>query len=368
VKATIAFRASKNHLKISTGDFLQTALFIESKRAKYINEKKYHLSRKETGLKFPLTIDRETGTYFIDLEGDRRTFIGQGKKKVVTKAILYDSILPKVVARGEQLLDKNSEAGFIYELKREMRMTQILRGTSGVFSVLGVDQHRRDDKEVVNIYSKLYHPGQLQAALLDKKVQLSMYEKMRAALDILQGLESLHTRGIVHRDLGARNYLINIPSGPPGHRNVEVVIADLGRAEFITEVGFTKVQGNTTYAAPEALFHDQMKCEKYFATDVFAVGCTLYFLFHEKQAPWQEFRYLKDLKRSVQDRHRELVSRINQSTEQRRLELTAKRGAGIISRRENFELVILRMLHVDPHKRGTAMELRQQLESVVNAP
>ena len=57
--------------------------------------------------------------------------------------------------------------------------------------------------------------------MFDKRYELSLYEQVYAAMNILKGLKALHKQAIVHRDLGARNYLIHIPKGKPAKRKLK---------------------------------------------------------------------------------------------------------------------------------------------------
>lgn len=349
VQATRKINLKKTGLGISKGQFLQSALYIEEKGKKLFAHKKGYLKSHKTGLKHTLEVDPKLKTAFIVFDS-KRAFLGEGKKKQVTKAIHYSRKRPQVVARAEQASAS----------KREMSITKKLHGSQGLFKTLGFATHNKGSKKYSTIYARLYKPGSLET-FFEKKYKLSLYEKMKVALDILCGLEKIHSLKIVHRDLGARNYLIHVPSGKPGKRKVEACVADLGRADYIKNVKDSKVQGNTTYTAPEGLFRSKLARHDYLATDLFATGCVLYRLFYGEKAPWQLVHYVKDTHRPIKKRYVEMSDSIRKATWHRRHYLGSKTK---LSPKEQFEHLILKMLHVEPSKRGTAKEQRQKLEKI----
>lgn len=351
IEAVRSIKKYHTNLDLKSSELMRTALFIETSLPKYAKSHKTYVSKQSTGLPHSLEYDPEHKASFIVLNG-KDTYIGKGKKKVVYKAIHYKHDHPKVVARATDQV-KNS---------REHALTKKLHGKPGIFETVGFGKNVKNGKHYCTIYSKLYRPGSLQDAM-DKKYVLSTYEKMKAASEVLDGLYTLHKNGIVHRDLGARNYLIDIPKGKPKKRNVSAVVADLGRATYAKRASDTKVQGNTTYTAPEGLFRKKLKGKDYYKTDVFATGCMLYRLFYGKMAPWQDKSYIKDTSESVYSRYKEMTHRIKKATKSRRSHLAAK-GAHR-SNKEEFEFLILRMLHTNPDKRPTAKQLSQKMKKIV---
>lgn len=350
INATQLIKKYHTNLDCKSPELLQTALFIETTLPKYAKKHKYYLSKQRTGLAHTVEYDPTHDTTFIVLDG-KKNYIGKGKKKTVHKAIHYTHSHPKVVARAVDQV-KHS---------REHSLTKKLHGSPGIYTTVGFGKNTKGGKPYSTIYSKLYRPGSLQDAL-DKKYRLSTYEKMKVACDILEGLYSLHKNGIVHRDLGARNHFIDIPRGKPGRRKVSASIADLGRSTYAVRAADTKVQGNTTYTAPEGLYRKKLKGQDYYKTDVFAVGCVLYRLFYNKKAPWQEKSYVKDTKRSLYSRYKSMRHAIKRASKARRTHLATKHAK--LTPKEEFELLVLRMVHTDPAKRGTAKELSAKMNKI----
>ncbi len=98
------------------------------------------------------------------------------------------------------------------------------------------------------------------------------------ALQVTEGLEYAHYRGIVHRDIKPSNVLIS--------RRGEVKIMDFGIARDpgkseLTQVGLAV--GTPAYMAPEQIRGDRID----FRTDIFAVGIVLYEMLAGSK-PWPE--------------------------------------------------------------------------------
>lgn len=339
VKERIAF--------VSVRDFLQAALFIETRLQDYIEQEQYYLPKDTTGLSYALEYDPTTRAHFIILEG-KEAELGSGKMKVVTKAIYYTHKNPKLVARAEQTSP----------MDKELEITKLTANFPGMFETLGFGSHYEGNTLHTTIYSKLYNPGSLEV-MYESGQRLSLYEQVKVALNIVKGLEALHKAGIVHRDLGARNYLVHIPSGKKGRRDVVGCIADLGRADYIENVAHSKVQGNTTYTAPEGIFLDKMTGESYYKSDVFAVGCVFYRLIHGRKGMWQNPHHVKDTFIPAKERYKMKVQLLEIATKSRRDMLKRKANR---SNEEEFEYVVLGMLEAHPEKRESARSARIKME------
>ncbi len=224
------------NLGISQKEFLTLIHFIN----RYADDRSAVYRKEHTGLSHAIEYDHNAKKYFIVLEGDG-VYLGEGVKKTVTKALYYQKRGAKVVARGIQTIP----------MPKELALTKYLQGSPGLFKTLGFCKHKDSQEEYSIIYSKLYNPGSLDIAF-KKNLPFTLYEKVRIARGITRGLATLHRKGIVHRDLGVKNYLINIPKGRLGKRKIEACIADFGRASYeFSVISCPRLQGNTRYQAPE---------------------------------------------------------------------------------------------------------------------
>lgn len=345
-------------LRISLKELLLCTFFIETELPSSIENHKYYLKKEETGLSCNLEYDPETKLCFILLEGIKGGRIGRGKFKKVWKAVLYAQDRVEIVARAEQRLP----------MEKEVAMMRCLRGVPGIFETIAFTRHEDAGIQYTTVYSKLYTHSSLQK-LFDKKVALDTTDKVAIARQILQGLQELHKRHILHCDLGARNYLVAILQNEHKKqvkRQVRCVISDFGRAVLLDEVNTAaRLQGNTSYIAPEALFRESMQEADYFASEVFAVGCVLYNLFYEKRAGWQLPHYGQDTReRAVV--YDEYVQHIRTLRDERYRVLSEKVQSGSkLSVEEQFEHLVLKMVDPDPKARGSAAELAVLFEAML---
>lgn len=106
---------------------------------------------------------------------------------------------------------------------------------------------------------------------LTRYPHLPFYVKRNILLDVAKGLQYLHGKSLIHRDLTAKNVLIG--------DNLRAKIADLGVAKIISDdiLGqfpkFTEAPGNVHYMPPEAFVRGSDEGVKYdHALDIFSYG------------------------------------------------------------------------------------------------
>ena len=361
IEATQAIGKQKiKNLGSSRSKFLQTALFIEYALPEYVKRKHFFLKKEQTGLSCALEYDPQTKKTFIILDKNEKTYLGRGANKVVTKSILYNKSKPEIIARALQTQVREIE----------LEITSKFKDAEGIMKVLSCTKYIDKGVTYRTIYAKLYNTGSLSHAF-KMKCKFSLYEKMKIAHNILQGLRELHEKNIAHFDIASANCLIEIPREPPGRRNIVAVIADLGRANTINTPfdPNKRVQGHTSYTPPEGLFTEKMRGRDYCSSDVYAVGCIFYQLFYNKLAPWQDSKLIRSKTESKSMVHDKLVGKIQQYTGARRTYLTyrlahASENDPLITR-EAFEHLILRMVDPNPKARGTAAELYQELKMIM---
>jgi serine/threonine-protein kinase len=119
-----------------------------------------------------------------------------------------------------------------------------------------------------------YLEGQdLQQRLCDP-VKMSLARKLDVALDLCEGLEFAHSRGVVHRDVKPANIFITNAGN--------VKILDFGLARLITSqlTNSNMLMGTLNYIAPEQVRGDPADHR----SDVFSVGVVIYELLGSKKA------------------------------------------------------------------------------------
>jgi len=346
VQATKHYGKIRHEAGFATASFLQAALFFEHSLPDYVHRKKNYLKEKKTGLSVPVEYDRKREAAFIVLDDMKSAYLGEGARKTAYKAIFYNKGKPQMVARAEQRGGMGKEADI---MKR-------LEGAPGVVRLDGFGKHKAKGKKYTTVYTKLYNSKDLKTAFEDK-TPFSLYEKMHIALQALKGLDAMHSKHIVHRDIGAQNIFLNIPAGRMGKRAIEAVIADFGWSCFTKSCKHKKAQASIVHTAPEGLYYEDMKKKDYYATDVYALGLVFHRLIYEKKGPNKGIRV-----RSTKGYYKKLSRRLYREIDRRKKQIQNDPT----SQSKEFKLLTLRMISPNPKARGTAKSLLADMERIVH--
>ena len=99
--------------------------------------------------------------------------------------------------------------------------------------------------------------------------ELKLADKLQIFLEICKGLEVLHSKGILHRDLKCENVLLSTDSDG----KLLVKLADFGASRDVTNVtGKLTLIGTPSYVSPELLTGKSYGK----ANDIWGLGCLLY--------------------------------------------------------------------------------------------
>jgi serine/threonine-protein kinase len=193
------------------------------------------------------------------------TLIGEGAMGIVWKA--YDTVLRRYVAL--KLLSNH------FGKTKEMQ-ERFLREARAA----GAIQH----PNIVTVYDLGDAEGQLFIAMelvegrdlsdiITLREPMALERKLDLVIELLDGLHFAHQRGIIHRDVKPSNVRI-VPDG-----RVKIMDFGIARLQSADASGSGAIVGTPTYMAPEQITNGAITP----ATDVFAVGCTLYELlsFHK---------------------------------------------------------------------------------------
>lgn len=107
--------------------------------------------------------------------------------------------------------------------------------------------------------------GSLFDVLHNKRIELSFSRRVRMALDCARGMQHLHERQLIHRDLKSLNLLVS--------EDFTVKVADFGLARIVnTNTGMTSQIGTPHWTAPEVVE------TKYYSTsaDVYSFGIVMW--------------------------------------------------------------------------------------------
>ena len=353
-KAALEIRKISQKI-LSKDEAAHIAWFIETKLPQEIHHGNDFFECSNTQLAFPIEYDPKSKLTFIHLGSHKEGSIGKGKCKIVTKSILYHPEHPELVANCE------AESS----LKHEIVATKLLASKPGIFHVYAITQHKKDKKTHTSILCKLYNRGSLERFIKRHGSSLTLQEKMHMALNVLEGLRHIHESGFVHRDLGTRNYLVNVSHDPKTKKRViDAVIADLGRTLPLEDAVAKVAQGNSSYTPPEGLEIERLMAKDYCAIDIYALGCALFRLQYPKQeVPHFPVKQCIKEGKGTSQLKKKFVKTLRDFLEEKQTQLSHKKSD---SQQAEFEKLILKMVHYDPQCRGNAQELTSQLKKIMS--
>jgi len=130
--------------------------------------------------------------------------------------------------------------------------------------------HESGEADGLLYYVMPYAEGESLRQRLDREKQLAVDESVRIAVEVADGLDYAHQKGVVHRDIKPGNILLSA-----GH----AVIADFGiaraievaRADRVTSTGLGV--GTPLYVSPEQATAQETLDGR---TDIYSLGCVLY--------------------------------------------------------------------------------------------
>eukprot|EP00005_Dracoamoeba_jomungandri_P010355 CAMPEP_0174275250 /NCGR_PEP_ID=MMETSP0439-20130205/59722_1 /TAXON_ID=0 /ORGANISM="Stereomyxa ramosa, Strain Chinc5" /LENGTH=905 /DNA_ID=CAMNT_0015367335 /DNA_START=912 /DNA_END=3629 /DNA_ORIENTATION=- len=196
--------------------------------------------------------------------------LGQGAFGVVKKAEWRRvEVAVKEIKLGSALVE---ESDGLQDLLEEAKMMSKAGKHPNVLAIMGIVH----DEKRVALVTEFCAGGSLESMLQSNK-DISDVAKLRMAVGAATGLLHLHQNGIVHRDIAARNMLLN--------ETGRVLVSDFGlaRTKGLAEENKTESTiGPVRYMAPESIV-DRIYSE---ASDAFSFGVLLWEIDTRKQ-PWR---------------------------------------------------------------------------------
>ncbi len=282
---------------------------------------------------YPIEQDPETGRIYIHLKGEKKSLLGEGGFKQVTKSILYGK-RPKLVARcrGGRTLIKEAE------------ILCKLQGTPGIVQLKSFIQHQHKKSDLILEY---YNAGSLRN-IQKRKLKIPEKELLPILRDLIIGLRSLHAAGYIHRDLHRGNILFNRKNG-----RLHAALTDFGLALKIKENPNSRISVQDTVCAPEVLlmhtrFINRKKAEAY------SLGAQFYYIIFKERPAWWKVIVQFDLDRFSVSQKIKMYKTI-QSLYKKTI-THPKKIAGI---RKDLARMTFKLLNPDPKKRmylGTALK------------
>lgn len=197
--------------------------------------------------------------------------IGRGGMGIVYKAI--DENLERPVAIKElvisKIIDEADQKDIIERFRREALSAASLNH-SNIITIFDVGQ-----QENINFIAMEYLPGITLKDLIDNKTPFNLVDMIEIMIQVSNGLDHAHSKGIVHRDIKPDNIRIL--------EDNSAKIMDFGIAgsktnnKRITEEG--SILGTLGYISPEQLYNSKTADSR---ADIFSYGAMFYEVFTKK--------------------------------------------------------------------------------------
>ncbi len=280
------FLARYPDLRVELAEFIDNELsaqhFMQSPSADLDQTTEYHAVQTDTpartlqqpGQRIPLP----------DLNPYRlTTFLGEGGMGRVYEAVDASGQHVAIKVLNQQW-SNNPES--MERFKQEGALAGTINHPRCVF-VRAVDEVRGQPFIVMELMS-----GKTLKDLVLHSGPLSPHEAVSKILDVIEGLQEAHVRGVIHRDIKPANCFLE-PTG-------RVKLGDFGLARSLQEESDLTQSGSfigtPLFASPEQIRGEQLD----FRTDIYSVCATLYYLL-TGQAPFGQYSSTQVIARIVSD-------------------------------------------------------------------
>lgn len=192
-----------------------------------------------------------------------------------TFGVVYTGHVPgiyeKVVIKDIEIREQNS----VFEWKREIETMGRVRSPY-VVEIIGYSS----SQNFLTIVMEYMPKGSLYDLLHIKKEKISLIQTLRMARHCALGLEHLHSKGIIHRDVKSMNILVG--------NDYSCKLTDFGNAKILDYENNlcinTANSGTPLWMAPEVKEGKDYS----FSADIYSLGLVLYELFEKKLPHYNE--------------------------------------------------------------------------------
>lgn len=299
--------------------------FIKEKALKLFSKGTLYIPGNKR-LPYPMQYDPKTKAIYINLDSQKKGFIGAGGNKVVTKSIKYDKD-PILVARCSGGQTVISEGNILKKL----------RGNRGIVQFHSLIKYSNDKADLFIDYCEL---GNLKTIEL-KKLELTNKDFINLILDLFIGLKTIHDKGFVHRDLHRSNILLKDVDG-----YICAFIADFGLSFGIHEHPEYRIGVPNVTCPPEVLLKEYRDIDRKKA-ECYSIASIAYQLINGENPPWSDIIHQERLPETSTPQRiktfqyiEKLYQRLLKGRSQEPLKLT-----------EKMIDICLKMLHPYPEKR-----------------
>jgi serine/threonine protein kinase len=179
-------------------------------------------------------------------------FSENGNERAVTSMDAFTEILIH-----QQLKHKNVLATESFFLEKN--------GERLILNVLMPYCNMGDLQQLYKTKRQKWHTSKLPSSIDEKEI-------IDWTIQLAEGLEYIHSKNIIHRDIKPQNCFISCPSGAI---DVTLKLADFGMAKHVTESKAKTICGTLHFMGPE-LYNDD--CYD-LSADIWSMGCMLFWLF-----------------------------------------------------------------------------------------
>ncbi|CAI2180945.1 666_t:CDS:2 [Funneliformis geosporum] len=202
------------------------------------------------------------------------------KNRAVEEKCMLVEVLERAFAKYEDLRRKENQSSY---RNREVILKVLNNSQNMTVDFLQETTYHKlfdlsDNNQIVLCYGISQDPvtkdylmvmryityGSLRKFLNENYEQLELKDKLRQLLSIVNGLKSIHDKGLVHRDFHTGNILSD--------EDDSCCITDLGLCRPASEVDQNKIYGVLPYMAPEVL-RDKNYTQ---AADIYSFGIVIY--------------------------------------------------------------------------------------------
>jgi len=192
-----------------------------------------------------------------------REIVHGGNNSIVYRAIRESDRLPAIIKTPRKEYPKIDT---IARLKHEYEVLGVLRGAPGVIQSLGLE------KQQGNLALVMEDIGGKSISNIMRSRPLSLDECLKMGIALASGLQDVHDRGVIHKDIKPSNIITNPETGV-------LKIIDFGIASQLnSEEQLTKehelLEGTLDYIAPEQTGRMNRRID--YRSDFYSLGITLY--------------------------------------------------------------------------------------------